>query len=216
MNNSFAHYFDLHYGETCLVIGNGPSLQHVSNDFLDAFPSFGSNRIYLKFVPTYYVAVNPLVLAQNWREIQELECEAKFVHEGLDLGDGCYRLHSMQAPMFSYDPPRYVYEGHTVTFVALQLAFFMGFQTVYLIGVDHRYHYDGQPNERRHLQGDDPNHFDPAYFRDMEWHNPDLERSEQAYLMAREAFERNGRRIINLTEDSALEVFEKGTLPDDA
>jgi hypothetical protein len=102
-----------------------------------------------------------------------------------------------------------VYEGHTVTFVSMQLAFFMGFRTVLLVGVDHRYIYEGPPNERHVMKGDDPNHFSPDYFKGMEWHNPDLERSEAAYRMAREAFEKNGGRILNLTEGSALEVFDR-------
>ena len=211
MNKSFEHLFNTHAGETALVIGNGPSLKQVPNAFLDSFPTLGSNRVYLKYEPTYYVAVNPLVIEQNREDILKLDSAAKFVREGSGL-ENCYELHSMRAPMFSYDPTRYIYEGYTVTFVALQLAFFLGFQTVLLVGVDHRYTYTGEPNEQHTWQGDDPNYFDPSYFRDMQWHNPDLEQSEQAYWMAREAFESNGRRIINMTEGSALEVFEKGII----
>jgi hypothetical protein len=35
---------------------------------------------------------------------------------------------------------------------------------------------------------------------------------EQAYKLARAAYEADGRRIINLTPDSALDVFEKASL----
>jgi hypothetical protein len=211
----FDHLFDRHKDETCLIIGNGPSLKDVPNSFLKKFPSFGSNRIYLKFTPTYYVAVNPLVIEQNMGDILHLKCDAAFVREGCfgslasSNGTWFYELHSMAAPMFSYNPSAYVYEGHTVTFVSMQLAFFMGFRTVLLVGVDHRYEYQGEPNEENVWFGEDPNHFDPSYFRGHAWHNPDLERSEAAYMMAREAFDRDGRQIINLTEGSALEVFEK-------
>jgi len=44
----------------------------------------------------------------------------------------------------------------------------------------------------------------------VKWHAPDLQRSAEAYQMAREVFEKDGRRVINLTPNSALDVFEKG------
>lgn len=208
---SFEYLFERHRGQTCIIIGNGPSLRSVPNALLEKLPTFGSNRIFLRFTPTYYFAVNPLVVEQNKGDIRRLKSKARFVREGMGLTD-CYELHSMGAPMFSFNPCAYIYEGFTVTFVAMQLAFFMGFKTILLVGVDHRYLFDGGPNEQNVWQGDDPNHFDPNYFKGHQWHNPDLERSEQAYTMAREVFDNNGVRCINLTEGTALDVFEKGSV----
>ena len=195
-----------HQGETCVIIGNGPSLANVSNESLAAFPSFGTNRIYLKnFIPTYYVAVNPLVLSQFYTDIAAMQCD-KFVSIPIE---GAHILRSMKTPLFSYNPLDWVYEGHTVTFVAMQLAFFMGFQEVRLVGVDHKYQFIGEPNERHTLKGSDPNHFHADYFSNKEWHNPDLQRSEHAYGLAKKAFEDVGRRIVNCTPESALEVFPR-------
>lgn len=205
---SFEYMFDLHEGEECIVIGNGPSLKDVPNSYLETLPTFGSNRIYLKFLPTYFVCINPLVIQEYFTDIVGL-ATGKFVREGSHIEDA-FELHSHDTAMFSFNPDKWVYEGHTVTFVSLQLAFFMGFTTVYLVGVDHRYKFEGSPNEAWYMQGDDPNHFDPEYFKGHWWNNPDLARSELAYKAAKEVFERNNRRIINLTENSALDVFEKG------
>lgn len=202
------NFKDLHRGETALVIGNGPSLKSIPDDFLSRYVSFGSNRIYLRFQPDYYVAVNPLVIAQNRDDITALDC-VKFIRGG---EGGGYPLHSIGRKAFSYEPDKWIYEGYTVTFVSLQLAYWMGFTTVLLVGVDHRYEYDGKPNEQRQMDGDDPNHFDPSYFRGQEWNNPDLEKSTQAYRMARMAYETDGRRVINLTEGSRLDVFPKGSV----
>jgi hypothetical protein len=94
----------------------------------------------------------------------------------------------------------------------LQLAFFMGFSTVVIVGMDHRYSYAGLPNEPHALQGPDPNHFEPSYFSGHTWYNPDLVNSERFYAMAREAYEVAGRRIIDCTVDGACTVFEKGRL----
>lgn len=203
---------NIHKGESCIVVGNGPSLRNVPFKFLTSNTTFGTNKIFLfkGFTPTYYVSVNPLVIAQSWREIMSMQSPT-FINKSFAVGDmpGTYYLHSMRIPLFSYDPSRYIYEGYTVTFVCLQLAFFMGFTKVGLVGLDHRFDFEGEPNEEHIMEGNDPNHFDPNYFKGQKWNNPDLQRSEEAYQMAKEAFESMGRKIVNLTPDSALEVFPK-------
>lgn len=193
------------------MIGNGPSLKDVPLKFLKKYPTFGANKIYLLdgFTPSYYVCVNPLVLEQNRAEIEALPCE-KFIRGGMGFSGN--QLHSVGFPMFSYCPDKWIYEGFTVTFVSLQLAFFMGFTTALLVGVDHRFTYSGNPNEQQHMAGDDPNHFSPDYFKNQDWHNPDLERSEHAYRLALKAFTDDSRKIVNLTQGTALNVFQKGKL----
>jgi len=204
-------YKDKHIGETCFVIGNGPSLKDVHQSIFGYYPTFGTNRCYLRFIPDYYVAINPLVLAQNIDDIAKLPCP-KFVREEYAEKAGGFGLVSTGRKVFSYNPRAYVYEGFTVTYVALQLAFYMGFEVVLLLGIDHRYEFEGKPNEKRVMQTDDPNHFDADYFKGQEWHNPDLERSRQAYELANETYINHKRRILNLTEDTALDVFEKDEL----
>jgi len=90
----------------------------------------------------------------------------------------------------------------------------MGFTTVLLVGVDHRYTWSG-PRLQTIVSdgGPDPNHFAPDYLQKGEqWQPPNLLRMEHAYTLARAAYETDGRKIINLTENSALEVFEKREL----
>lgn len=205
--------FNKHQGETCLVIGNGPSLKDMPLPFLKRYPAFGSNRIYLLkgFCPTYYAAVNPLVIAQSQAEILGMDSEVKFLSESVPLeGERILKLRSIGHPFFSDNPESGIYEGYTVTYVLLQLAFFMGFNKALLVGVDHSYVFNGAPNEQKAAVGADVNHFDPAYFTNgTQWNNPDLERSEQAYRMARERFDIAGRAIVNLTPGSKLEIFPK-------
>lgn len=212
MKSKIEDFHNIHRDESCIIIGNGPSLRDVPFDFLNKNITFGTNKIFLfkGFTPNYYVSVNPLVIVQSWHEIITMKAPV-FISEVFAEKDmpETYYLHSMRPPLFSYDPSRYVYEGHTVTFVCLQLAFFMGFTKVGLVGVDHRFIYEGEPNEEKVMEGDDPNHFDPNYFKGQRWNNPDLARSEEAYKMALEAFESVGRKIVNLTLNSALEVFPK-------
>lgn len=201
--------------ETCLVIGNGPSLRDVPLDFLRKYKSFGTNRIYLLdgFKPSFYCSVNPLVLEQSLPQIIEADYPVSFVRaEYADRIPGAMPLISTGLPHFSREPQKCIYEGHTVTYVCLQLAFFMGFSTVLLVGVDHSYQYQGAPNQEQVAGWEsDPNHFAPNYFSgDTRWHNPDLVRSERAYHMARTVFEHAGRRIVNLGPNSKLDIFERG------
>ena len=202
-----------HAGETCIIVGNGPSLNDIPLELLEKYPTFGTNRIYLKndFTPTYYVSVNPLVIEQSIDEINALESESKFIRAQLaDKIEGAYPLRNAQAWTFSTDPLKYIFEGFTVTYVCMQLAFWMGFETVLLVGVDHYFKVKGRPNEQQTMKGDDPNHFDPNYFKGAQWNLPDLESSERAYKIAKRKYEKAGRRIINLTTKTALDIFEKG------
>lgn len=193
---------------TCLVIGNGKSLKDIPNEFLEKYTTFGSNRIYLKYEPDYYAVVNPLVIEQFYEEINKVQ-SVKFVPSGYQkLIPSSIALPIKGKWQFNKNPLIQCHEGWTVTFVLLQLAYFCRYKKVGLIGVDHYYDYQGNPNQT--LVGDetDPNHFDPTYFANCKWHAPDLKRSEKSYQMAKEAFEADGRKIVNLTNPTALKVFE--------
>ena len=94
----------------------------------------------------------------------------------------------------------------------MQIAYYMGFKNVYLIGVDHNFKTTGAPNEKQFLKGNDVNHFDPNYFGNKEWHLPDLQGSEISYHLAKFFYERNGRRIYDATIDGKLQIFQKISL----
>ena len=86
----------------------------------------------------------------------------------------------------------------------------MGFKQVILIGVDHNFATKGKPNETVVSQGDDPNHFNAGYFgKGFRWQLPDLDTSERAYIMAREAYKEDGREIIDATIGGKLQVYPK-------
>lgn len=194
--------------KTCIIIGNGPSLNQIPDTLLNCYTTFGSNRIYLRYQPDIYACVNPLVIQQYAPQITAMQ-SVKFIRAELShLVPACIPVRSTSAHEFSFSPLRHVYEGYTVTFVLMQLAFMFGFERVGLVGVDHRYQFNGKPNQQLTADLPDPNHFDDKYFSGgAQWNAPDLERSEEAYKLARRAFSDAGREIINLTPGSALTVF---------
>ena len=97
-----------------------------------------------------------------------------------------------------------------MTYVTLQIAYYMGFEEVYLIGVDHNFETKGKPNTTIVSQGDDPNHFHPGYFgKGFRWQLPDLEKSEIGYQLAKDTFEKAGRKVFDATVNGKLKIFEK-------
>lgn len=208
-----------HQGERCFVIGNGPSLQNTDMTKLRNEYTFGLNRIYLMFEElgfstSYFVSINDLVIEQSAAEIQALNIP-KFVswrsRIWLKPQDDLYFLYTTYTgPKFARNATGRLWEGATVTYAALQLAYYFGFSEVILIGVDHNFATKGKPNTTITSEGDDPNHFNPKYFgKGFRWQLPDLETSEIAYKMARHAFEADGRNVVDATVGGKLTVFPK-------
>ena len=92
----------------------------------------------------------------------------------------------------------------------MQLAYYLGFKQVVLIGVDHNFTTQGKPNTTVVSTGDDPNHFNPGYFgKGFRWQLPDLETSEIGYRLAKDAYAKDGRELLDATVDGKLTVFPK-------
>ena len=209
---------DVHKRERCFIIGNGPSLNDVDMEMLKDETTFGTNRIYLKdgFTPDYYVCVNLLVCEQFKDDIDAIDT-VKFVSER--CAKNFEEPHSKGFANILdtsnnwsgfYSPEESMWEGSTVTFVAMQLAYYMGFTEVILVGVDHDFGAYKQPHLEVVATGPDENHFDPDYFSGgTRWNHPNLVASEFAYSLAKIAYERDGRKIVNASAYTKLDVFEK-------
>jgi hypothetical protein len=212
-------YRGKHSGQRCFIIGNGPSLKQTDLTKLRNEFTFGMNRFYLAFPElgfetTYYVSMNDLVIEQCADDFRKLPMPKFFSWRGarwITPDDRTQFIYtSYTGPGFSKDITGRVWESATVTYVALQLAYYMGFSTVVLIGVDHNFVTQGAPNQTVVSQGDDPNHFNTAYFgKGFRWQLPDLETSEVGYRMARDAFAADGRQVLDATVGGKLQVFPK-------
>jgi len=215
-----ASYADRHRGERCFVLGNGPSLNQTDLTKLRDEFTFGANRIYLLFdelgfSTSWLVAINTLVIQQCAAEISALNIPKFMTWRGrrwLSDDPGVIYLDTdyTQPATFSKSLTDRVFEGGTVTYVALQLAYYMGFRQVVLVGVDHNYSSAGDPNSTVVSKGPDQNHFDPRYFGEgFKWQLPDLQASERAYELAKQAFKADGRTIVDATMDGKLSIFPK-------
>jgi hypothetical protein len=219
-------YRNAHQGARCFIIGNGPSLRQTDLTRLKGEFTFGLNRIYLMFpelgfTTSCLVVVNELVLAQSGAEMIALPLPKFITWRARRYTPPWRRFRQDPSLMyldtdftgsenFSGEATRRLFEGNTVTYVAMQLAFFMGFQEAILVGVDHNYVTQGKPNQAVISPGDDPNHFAPNYFgKGYKWQLPDLEGNERAYRLARQAYADASRRLVDATVGGKLNIFPK-------
>lgn len=195
--------------KTCLIIGNGPSLADIPNSFLEKYETFGSNRVYLKYTPDYYSFVDKLWVGNYIEDIKALTSKKKFIRDSVaHLVPGSYPIHQIGGYAFSFEPLKYVHGGFTITFVNMQLAFYYGFERVGLVGVDHYYVMEGPA--LTHQTGPDKSHFTPDYYSASDtWCRPEITKNEPSYRIAKEVFEKAGRKIVNLTPGSHLDIFDK-------
>lgn len=220
-------------GKRCFIIGNGPSLNLIDLEKLNGEYTFGVNSIFYKtestgFKPTFYVVEDGHVVDDNISEINKYSVEYKFfpsVYKGklkksanttfFNMNRGFYEINSPNCnlPRFSTDCSQRIYCGQSVTIINLQLAYYMGFEEVYLIGMDFSYHIPDSAEidgDSITSNEDDCNHFDPRYFgKGKKWHDPKLDNVLASYKMNKLVFEHFGRKIYNATIDGKLEVFER-------
>ena len=106
-----------------------------------------------------------------------------------------------------------MWTGGTVSYLCMQLAYYMGFRQVYLVGFDHSYRIPKDAVIKGNdilSQSADPNHFSGDYFgKGKRWHDPMVDRMATAYGKAKKYYEKSGRQIINATAGGKLEVFDR-------
>lgn len=213
-----------HRGETCIIICNGPSLNKTNLDLVKGVQSICMNRSYLMFeqwgfTPTYFAATAQHVIEQFVDDIRQLPMP-KFINATyrsmFNKDDGCYylRIPPRLVQKFGHDLTHPISSGGTVTYASLQVAYYLGFTKVIIIGMDHRFSATGTPNATEVRKNKvDSDHMHPNYFpQGTKWELPDLRRSEIAYEFARKAYEADGRIIIDATVDGGCTVFEKMSL----
>ncbi len=224
----YEKFHDMHKGETGLVVANGPSLADVPIEFLKSYVTLGCNRITHmtpEFVPTYYAClgrnqVNTETKRETIFPTIEL-CEAAFInrllihHFPFDnvysiMGGSFYGLEETR--IFSLDPLNITGLGATMTFVLLQIAFYMGFDPVLVVGLDHNY----PKGAKKHFYDDrEYPEFEtapgPVYQNDnATWQN----HATAMLNLAQEVYLDHSRTIINITSESYCKVFRKEAISD--
>ncbi len=215
---------NVHAGEKAIILCNGPSLRDVDFSTIRGVFTFGLNKINLLFKqtdfrPSAIVSVNPFVIEQNANFFSSTDIllflDRVAINHGISSTEHIYFLHSCGFPYFARDCSVSVFQGFTVTYVALQIAYHMGFSNVALVGCDHDYKMTGNPNVIGYNESRDPAHFCEDYFSpNQPWQFPDLKASEYYYDLARRCYEDDGRVIVNASMKTQLSVFPLMRLED--
>lgn len=215
-------FHNIHKGKRCFVVANGPSIAKTDLELLRNEYSFGLNRIYLyfdksSFRPTYFVAVNELILEQFSHEINKLKMpkflnwNRRVLFNSADRSVLFLKSKMVFKDEFQKDIVQPLVVGGTVTFVALQIAYYMGFNEIVLVGLDHTYNEKGIPSVTvTRTEEKDLSHFHSEYFpKGIRWQPPDLVRSELDFSLALQNYNQAGRTIIDATIGGNCPVFEK-------
>ena len=232
-SEDLARFAGIHNGERCVIIGNGPSLNQLDLRKLANEFTIGVNGIFyaaddMGFDPTYYVVEDTMVMRDNVEAIKAYSAGHKFFpsiyrdqvgvapnvsYFMMNRGFYASTSPSFCIPRFSTDASQRAYSGQSVTIINLQLAYYMGFSEVVLIGMDFSYTVpEDSKVDGAHIlsMGDDPNHFHPDYFgKGKIWKDPKLDRVLANYQLAKLMFEADGRRIVNATAGGKLELFDR-------
>lgn len=216
---------DRHKGKPMLVVGNGPSLNQTPLERFAGVPSIGMNKIDLIYPrtnwrPELVVCANNLVAIQH-QDIFAASNIPIFVgwkarrYLRRDTRRKVYFFNTTLTNAFSTDAVAGFGSSATVTYFALQMAYWMGADPVIIFGVDHSFKFKGPEATYQKREGPDTNHFDPNYFKSgTYWGTPDLDQSEIDYTLARHAFEADGRKVYDATVGGKLNVFEKISVED--
>lgn len=208
-------------GKRCFIVGNGPSLTLDQLRAIKDEDCFGANRIYKLFEkcewrPKYYV-------------IQDKYDETKGVYENLNVenlfvSDFYWKEHGMTNQKaicyhikrtlkqtnklpFSENCELFIQAASTVTYTMIQLACYMGYSEIYLIGMDHT--YANVTNDKGEII--QKNKVKNHAFEDEKPNEvvANIAYMEESYKTAKEYCEQKNIKIFNATLGGALEIFDR-------
>jgi hypothetical protein len=226
---------DKYAGESCFIVGNGPSLLPEDLDRIDnlGIVTFAANKIYnifdkTQWRPTYYCISDDGYSKSDevFKNVEQFQPKMFFGKSQfayyqrnikcchMPIFSHCSRKY-LENPRFSMDLEKGIYDIATVTYFSIQLAVYMGFKEIYLIGMDNKYAYsrlkDGNIVRNEGVlsyfkeNGEDttqPKVVAPTWEMDV------------AYEYAEEFSMSNDFRIYNATRGGFLEKFERVNLDD--
>ncbi|MEG1836467.1 MAG: 6-hydroxymethylpterin diphosphokinase MptE-like protein [Synergistaceae bacterium] len=210
---------DIHLGDRCFIVGTGPSLNIEDLNLLCNEYTFSVNSIYKTFDktewrPTYYLVQDEDVYRfRETEQIASVPCKARFYGDTLIRYAG--NEHQIYYPLnllpmrdnylnngFSDDAYLEVVDGCSVIYSAMQIAVYMGFKQIYLLGCDCDYgqpicHFMDESNPKHPLLTPPPNM---------------TEIMNRSYLGAKKFADKSDVNIYNSTRGGKLDLFKRISL----
>lgn len=219
---------DLHRGQRCFIIGNGPSLTLEDLERLQGEYTFASNKIYTVFdkiswKPTYYVVSDNDITPEMYEQSKYFADEVKAKFFPANFRGGCsgenknawfYNYVGCDTtgkipPEFSTDISKYLVEGFSVAYVAMQIAAYMGFKEIYLVGIDFSWSIYKDCQGNIYENGEAKHRFYEENHEEDEISIPNVELMENAYRQALAYCDAHEIKIFNATRGGKLNVFQR-------
>lgn len=214
----FALLKNKYVGKRCFIVCTGPSLLSTDLDALKSEFCFGMNSIFKIFGktewrPSYYCLIDPNVYKaiaddedfQNIenalmpdtiiKEFKNLSLK-KYIQFPFDNNEFAWHLLTNAPIKFTENAEILVYDAATVTYTLMQIAVFMGFKEIYLLGCDCNYSGEKQ-------------HFSEYGVNVTNYYSETEDQLISAYQAARQYADAHGIKIYNATRGGKLEVFER-------
>lgn len=225
-NLNLLEFKNLHKGQRAFIVGNGPSLKNSDLERLKekGIVCFATNGIFFSaeltlWRPDYYVIDDTINYSVHRKEIIKYDAKVKFLgcpwwclnedywNDFLQKKE-IYRFNTVYINRFGENFEECLFGTSTVTFTCIEIAVYMGFKEIYLIGVDHDYsngaHFSSQYDDKiGSLAPDDPQ----REARQFSYQGAEID-----YICAKEYAEDHGVKIFNATRGGHLEVFERKDL----
>lgn len=215
-NPEIEKFHNIHEGQRCFIVATGPSLRMEDLDMLKENQEIciSMNAIFYAFDktewrPDYYVMSDYKGFSMYGKRLDDLPIKAKFLGDNSDIfwktshdkNIYCYHQHYEycfnRLPKFSDDFSRKSYTAGTVTYTCMQLAVYMGFKEIYLLGTD----FTGagkSVSKHRH------------FYTEKEMTAVNYTGLVKAgYEKAKKYADAHGIKIYNATRGGELEVFDR-------
>ncbi|MFT4155388.1 6-hydroxymethylpterin diphosphokinase MptE-like protein [Parafilimonas sp.] len=220
---------DKYKGKRVFIIGNGPSLNItplylLKNEYTMAFNRFNLMFERLNWKPDFYVVTDDLVIKDMYNEINNeiLPCVQYAFFPDLhpsNVNFKSYIENRENVYWLNTDKSEYRTDlpncgiNKTVINAGMQIAAYLGFTEIYLIGVDMTFEDQKvkKLNSRNWEASEhDPNHFDPRYFgKGRKYHNPTVHEMIEKFETGKHFFNSLGVNVYNAGVGGKLEVFPR-------
>lgn len=220
-------YKNKYAGKRCFIIGNGPSLTAEKVEKLKGEITFGTNRIYKLYSetdwrPTFYMAIDNNILKDNISDIISTKANHKFLNvtakaygaksnENTSFVNifGRYLInpYNFKTKKLSKDVSKSFSLSFSVTGIAMELAFYMGFDTIYLVGVDNTYSKQIDNNGMVITNANVKDYFGSVDSKDytIQYKDSTISYYSALFMEAK----RKSINIFNATDGGKLEVFPR-------
>lgn len=230
---------DTNKGESCFIIGNGPSLKAedlelLKNNNIFCFASKRINLIYDKtsWRPDIWAASDLDYVETYLDEIKEMKgytkllCAQVITRQMGIVDDAVYYPFvqmERRPPWFNADIMLGVHFWGTITCKLINFAVYMGFKNIYLLGVDNNWPVRKNEDGKYMYDVNVKSHFDDSYFaggysEKLEKNINDMIKSieymDASYKSVKWNCEQLGVKIFNSTRGGKLEEFPRIKIED--